>query len=142
MKPLQLAAILATTASLVLGIGCTQKEKLNPVHGKVLYQGQPLAGALVSFHPQDSQGDPPTGYTKEDGTFTVVTGPVEGARTGTFNITVMCQVPTKHKAAGMSFGGVAETEDRLQGAYANRDTSRITVTIKDGPNQLEPFDLK
>ncbi len=123
-------------------IGCSEKAKLNPVQGKVLLGGQPLAGALVSFHPQDRKADPPTGYTKEDGTFSVMTGEVEGAKPGTYQITIMCQVPVKTKSGGMSFGGTEETEDRLKGAYSNRDSSQIKVTIKDGPNQLEPFDLK
>ena len=123
-------------------VGCSQKETFNPVQGKVLYQGQPLAGALVSFHPEDGNGRLATGYTKEDGTFKAVTGEVEGAKPGTYKITIMCQVPIKTKTEGMSFGGMGETEDRLKGAYANRDASNITVTIKDSPDQLEPFDLK
>ena len=123
-------------------VGCSPKETLNPVAGKVLYQGQPLAGALVSFHPEDGKSSPATGYTKEDGTFKAVTGDVDGAKPGTYKITIMCQVPIQTKTEGMSFGGMGETEDRLKGAYANRDSSQIKVTIKDGANQLEPFDLK
>ena len=129
----------------LLGAGCSQKVNLNPVTGKVLYQGEPLAGALVSLHPDAStsaNATPPTGYTKPDGTFSVVTGEIEGALPGKYTVTVMCQIPVKTKTEGMSFGGEGETEDRLKGAYANRDTSQIKVTIKDGPNQLEPFDLK
>ena len=30
-------------------------NRLNPVHGKVMLGGQPLAGALVSFHPEDGK---------------------------------------------------------------------------------------
>jgi hypothetical protein len=125
-----------------LGAGCSEATKLNPVEGKVLFQGQPLAGALVSFHPGDIKDNPPTGYTKEDGTFKIVTGDLEGAKAGTYKVTIMCQVPVKTKAEGMSFGGLDETDDKLKGAYANRDASKITVTVKEGANQLEPFDLK
>jgi hypothetical protein len=143
MKRSLFAPIAVLAAALVtLPAGCSQKETLNPVHGKVIYEGMPLAGALVSFHPEDDKQEPATGFTKEDGTFSVVTGDVEGAREGTYRITVMCQVPVKVKKEGMSFGGTEETEDRLKGAYANRGKSPFTVAIKDGPNQLEPFDLK
>jgi hypothetical protein len=142
MKPLLIAAALGLPFVAVIGIGCSQKETLNPVHGKVLLQGQPLAGALVSFHPGDIKQNPATGYTKDDGTFSVMTGDLEGAKAGSYQVTIMCQVPVKKKSEGMAFGGMEETEDRLKGAYANRDTSQITVTIKEGPNQLEPFDLK
>jgi hypothetical protein len=131
------AMVLATAVA-----GCSQSPTLNPVSGKVLYEGKPLAGALVSFHPEDSKFGVATGYSKEDGTFTVVTGDVAGAAAGSYKVTVMCHVPIKAKTEGMSFGGMEETEDRLKGAYANRGNSKIAVTIKDGPNQLEPFDLK
>jgi len=133
-------------AVLVLsGAGCSQKVTLNSVTGKVLYQGEPLAGALVSFHPEGSTSaniTPPTGYTKPDGTFSVLTGETEGASAGKYAVTVICSVPVKTKVEGLSFGGEGETEDSLKGAYANRNASQIKVTIKDGPNQLEPFDLK
>ena len=122
--------------------GCTQKATLNPVQGKVTLGGQPLAGALVSFHSEDPKASPATGFTKEDGTFSVMTDDIEGAKPGTYTITIMCQVPLTKKSQGMEFGGTPETEDRLKGAYANRDNSQIKVTIKEGPNQLEPFDLK
>jgi hypothetical protein len=137
-----LRCVATTFALAAVTLGCSQKETLNPVLGKVIYQGQPLAGALVSFHPEDGKSSLATGYTKEDGTFKAVTGDVEGAKPGTYKITIMCQVPVKTKTEGMSFGGMGETEDRLKGAYANRDASQITVKIKEGPNQLEPFDLK
>jgi len=80
--------------------------------------------------------------TKQDGTFSLTTGQTDGAAAGKYVVTIICPVPIKTKSEGMSFGGDPETEDRLQGAYANRDASQIKVTIKDGPNQLEPFDLK
>ena len=144
MKRLLFAASLGfLTALTTLSAGCSQNEKLNPVQGKVLLQGQLLAGALVSFHAENFADNTPTAFTKEDGTFSVMTGDIAGAKAGTYKVTVMCQVPTKAPPeGGMSFGGMGETEDRLKGAYANRNQSKISVTIKDGPNQLEPFDLK
>jgi hypothetical protein len=32
--------------------------------------------------------------------------------------------------------------DVLKGMYADVNNSKLSVTIKSGPNQLEPFDLK
>jgi hypothetical protein len=123
---------------------CTQTaETFNPVQGKVLFKGEPLGGALVSFHPEaESKRDTPTGFTKPDGTFSVTTGQVEGALAGTYKVTFICsQIPEAAKGGGLSTGGM-DTEDILKGAYANAEASKITVTIKEGPNQLEPFDLK
>lgn len=69
-----------------LGIlSCSRSDKLNSVQGKVMLDNEPLAGALVSFHPKDEKdlsSIPPTGVTKADGTFTVVTGQKDGAKAG------------------------------------------------------------
>lgn len=124
------------------GLGCNKPEGLNPVQGKVIYQGKPLAGALVSFHPDAAMRDPAIGLTKDDGVFSLTTGEINGADAGKYTVTIMCQVPTKDQPKGMSFGGTPETEDLLKGDYANKSKSQITIDIKDGPNQLQPFDLK
>jgi hypothetical protein len=108
----------------------------------VSYQGKPLAGALVSFHPDGGMRDPSTGLTREDGTFNLVTGEINGAVAGKYTVTIMCQVPAKAQSTGMSFGGPQETEDMLKGAYANKSKSQISVEVKDGPNQLQPFELQ
>ncbi len=126
------------------GASCSGGEALNPVHGKVLYQNGPLSGALVTFHPQgmaDITVTPPVGLTGPDGVFTLTTGKKEGAAAGNYVITVICSETLPADDKSISTGG-PETRDRLQGAYANRATSKITVEIKKGINQLEPFDLK
>jgi hypothetical protein len=123
---------------------CSDRDRLNPVHGQVLYRDQPLAGALVSFHPADAadlKADPPVGLTKQDGTFSLSTGQLDGARTGKYVVTILCSEPVKSSSRGISTAP-AETQDRLKGAYATADTSRIRVEIKPGLNQLEPFRLK
>ncbi len=135
-------SLAAAIVAALVATGCSQADTLNPVTGKVLYQGKPLAGALVSLHPENGKTSPPTGLTKEDGTFSVMTGDTAGAPAGTYRVTVICQAPLETKAEGLSFGPSFETEDRLSGAYANRDKSQITVEVKAGPNQLEPFDLQ
>jgi hypothetical protein len=128
------------------GLSCSGSDRaeLNPVQGKVLHKNQPLRGALVTFHPKDGKDltvTPPTGLTGEDGTFSLTTGQKAGAPAGEYVVTVICsEVPAGAKK-GISTGG-AETQDRLQGAYADRATSKIPVTVKKGVNQLEPFDLK
>lgn len=116
---------------------------MNEVQGKVIYQDKPLAGALVTFHPKgqkDVHTVPSTGMTKEDGTFALTTGKKDGAPAGEYLVTIICtKMPDSKK--GLSTGGV-DSEDILQGAYAIRDASKITVTVANGKNQLEPFNLK
>ncbi|HZN35356.1 MAG TPA: hypothetical protein VFB80_16115, partial [Pirellulaceae bacterium] len=117
---------------------------LNPVQGKVLHQNQPLAGALVAFHPdgpRDINVENSVGLTKEDGTFHLTTGQKDGARAGKYTVTIICSEIPQSAKKNLSTAGV-DSVDRLKGAYANVDASKIKVEIKTGPNQLEPFDLK
>jgi len=128
------------------GLSCSGTAQLNPVSGKVVFKEQPLAGALVTLHPKgstDVKADRPVGRTKEDGTFTVMTGQQEGAPAGEYAVTIICPQPVNKKASKqMSLGSEEETVDALRGAYSDPNNSKLSVTIKSGPNQLEPFNLK
>jgi hypothetical protein len=119
---------------------------LYPVEGKILLKGQPLAGATVTFWP--AQGDqvkitPSTGNTDEEGKFTLETGTRTGAPAGDYVVTVIQSRPLAAKGdkGGMSMAP-ADTEDALHGAYAKRNKSKISATVKTESNQLPPFDLK
>lgn len=120
---------------------------LNPVHGKVIYKGQPLKGALVTFHPTQSLNEVkaarPVGLTKDDGTFSLTTGQNEGAPAGDYVVTLICSEEVPQPGGKKVFSTAPpESRDRFGGAYANAATSQIKVSIKSGPNQLEPFELK
>ena len=137
----------AATLLALCGLACSGSSQLNPVQGKVLYKNEPLAGALVTLHPKgatDVKVDRPVGRTKDDGTFTVSTGQAEGALPGEYMVTIICSQPINKKAGKkeMSLGSDEETSDVLKGMYADVGRSKLSVTIKSGPNQLEPFDLK
>lgn len=128
----------------LLGASCSEAGRLSPVRGKVVYKGEPLAGALVTFHPKGDATPktvPSTGLTKDDGTFALTTGDRDGAPPGDYVVTVLCSEPVAGKKGAFSTGP-ADTKDRLQGAYSNRATSKMAVTVKAGENQLDPFDLK
>ena len=71
-----------------------------------------------------------------------MTGQTPGARAGKYLVTVICPDSSKAKSGGMSFASQFDTEDRLKGAYAELSKSQISVEIKPGSNQLEPFNLK
>src|SRR5262245_3096245 len=77
----------------VLGcLSCSGADSLNPVQGKLLYKGQPMIGALVTFHPKganDVTTVRPTGLVEPDGTFTLMTGTKEGAPAGDYVVTVI-----------------------------------------------------
>ena len=125
-------------------VSCSSGESLNPVHGKVLYQNQPIEGVVLTFHPKgatDIETIFPVGLTKEDGTFTLTTGKKEGAPAGEYTVTAICPVPTGVKAKGMSMGR-SDSEDRFKGAYAREETSTIKVEIKNAKNELETINLR
>jgi hypothetical protein len=130
----------------VLLAGCSGGTPLYPVSGKVTHKGSPLSGALVTFHPKDSndpRAERPTGYTNEDGTFKLTTGQKEGAPAGQYVVTVICtrKVQTENKGKIFNTGGTDETVDILGGAYANPQASKITVEVKPGPNEV-PINLQ
>jgi hypothetical protein len=121
---------------------------LNTVQGKVLYKGQPLKGAVVTFHPKGADAKDvttvrPVGQTNEEGVFELSTGPKKGVPAGEYVVTLICaeEVAPKGKRV-ISTDGLPETQDRFKGAYANAATSGLKAEVKPGPNQLEPFDLK
>jgi hypothetical protein len=65
-------------------------DRLYPVSGQVSYRGQPVAEALVVFHPLDGQPGPkPLAYTDAQGRFTLTTHQAaDGARAGEYAVTV------------------------------------------------------
>jgi hypothetical protein len=99
---------------------------------------------VVTFHPKGADevtAVRPVGRTGDDGRFTLMTGPKEGAPAGSYVVTVICPEEAPRDKKRISTEG-PDTRDMFQGAYANRATSRIEVEIKKGANQLDPFDLK
>ena len=80
-------------ASTMAVVGCGSPAGLVPVSGKVLYRGQPAAGAVVYFHRQAAPGTDggaiPSGVVEDDGSFTLTTdGLGQGARPGSYVVLV------------------------------------------------------
>jgi len=129
-------------------MSCSSRPKYNPVHGKVLYNNEPLEGVVVTFHPKGNEKmrELPFGITGEDGAFELETGKAEGAPEGEYVVTFYCPqlVEGKPGKKGRPKGMVMqhEQEDRLRGAYANEGKSNFKVSVKSGKNELDPFNLK
>jgi hypothetical protein len=88
------------------------EEATASVQGKVTYNGQPLPGGTIAFHPE--KGKPVEGKIIADGTYSADKAPV-----GTMRVTV--------KAKGA----------RLPQKYAFADKSGISVEIKKGRNNID-----
>ena len=138
---LRLARVLVALILLLLA-GCGGGG-LNPVQGKVMSRNEPIEGALVTFHPVGA--DPitavrPVGLTRKDGTFTLTTGPQEGAPAGEYVVTVIWPTTAPKKDNAIA-AAEPDSRDRFDGAYADPKKSKMQVEIKKGTNQLEPFHL-
>ena len=135
-------------AAVALGCGSGGK-KLYPVTGKLTYQNRPAVGAMVIFHPKGDktpQAIRPSGLVKEDGTYTLFSGPGDegkGASAGEYEVAVTWDAPPKGPAGGMGGGGEQKlTGDQLGGRYRDPATSGLKATINAGPTEIPAFELK
>jgi hypothetical protein len=126
----------AAGLSLVLA-GCSDNRKpVVPVHGKVFFRGRPAEGALVIFNPVD-ESDPnlvkPQGVVSRDGSFEVSTyGEKDGAPEGEYAVTFVWTIQDPKTKREWS---------PLPARLMQPSQSKLRVTIKDGPNELQPFQL-
>ena len=85
-------SFLRSLVALLIGaftLGCSPSNPLGtaPVGGKVTYNGQPVAGATVSFVP-DGDGRPATAITGADGAYNLTTLNWPGAVPGQYTVLV------------------------------------------------------
>jgi hypothetical protein len=127
------------------GSGCGAEGPtvpLYPATGKVMFKGQPAAGAVVTLVPVSPAGaDVPAsrGVAGEDGTFRLTTfARDDGAPAGEYRVTV--RWPSKAadpEAAPGPFGA-----DRLNGRYADPNRSGLRAAVAPGATDLAPLELK
>jgi hypothetical protein len=134
-----LRALALTTLLLSAGACSSGGERpLHPVRGKVLYEGKPAHGATVWFHPEaksESNSARPHAVVEQDGSFRVSTyNTHDGAPAGRYRVSVLWTAPGKFSDdAGKSL---------LPARYSDPQRSGLPVVeIKEGPNELPPFQL-
>lgn len=132
-----------------LAIGCGgADQKLYPAKGKVLVNGKPANGAVVTFIPTQSASDGQLafgiGTCNENGEYTVQTGGKDGIRAGNYAVTVIWPDPSKKitDAEKMMGKQPSDLPDLLQGRYSNKEKSQLVATIKTEDNVIADFDLK
>ncbi len=145
--------------------GCGRPEGMHAVSGRVLYKGQPAAGATLFFHQNGGEAPRhdvvPMGITQSDGTFRLTCDGVDGAPTGKYNVTVVWRdrsastsaapqvIPAsfergKRKAIRTVSRIKPSTSlpaDRLQGRYSDNEHPRLKAEVKAEFNDLGAFDL-
>jgi hypothetical protein len=136
--------------------GCGNSAGLSPVDGKVLYKGEPAAGARLYFHRTDSDtshGPVPSAVVADDGRFQVTCGDLGyGAIPGTYNVLVewregplrthradLAKKVGKEAAKGGKFE--LKADDRLHGRYLDPGHPKLHAEVKLGSTSLPPFEL-
>ena len=136
------------------GCGGADRLEVAQVRGKVVSNGIGVPQAVVIFHPGSDVPDNgkklrPFAYADADGNFvlkTYVEG--DGAPPGTYRVSIVAG-----SGGGSRKDRPVSEENVLPIArinippdiakkYADVETSGIQVTVKDGENNLEPFELK
>jgi hypothetical protein len=111
------------------------------VRGKVLHNGQPLAEAMVVFHPQDSQAvaaPRPMAYTNEQGEFSLTTVKQgDGAPVGQYAITVELR---EQRLVGEE--QVRDGRNLLPPQYASPQTSPLKFEVAEGENEVPPIAIQ
>jgi hypothetical protein len=132
-----LAIALAALAS----AGCAGHDRVPvyPTQGKVLVDGKPAKQAMVYFHPLDPT-DPkaprPHARCEDDGTFKLSTYiGNDGAPAGKHAVTIDWR---QKKSDRVEDEGVS----LLPAKYNRPDASGLRAEVKEGPNELPPFELK
>jgi hypothetical protein len=116
------------------------RKPVHPVKGKVLVQGKPAKAAFVLFvpvnEPADAPDPRPRAEADPDGSFALSTyGDKDGAPVGEYIVTVTWP-------GGVLPDGREEPADKLLGRYDNVTKSKLRATVKEGQNDLPPFQLQ
>jgi hypothetical protein len=107
-------------------------KKCYPARGKVLFNGEPAAGAVVMFHPLDNPSPraiKSRGVVNPDGTYSMYTyNENDGVPPGNYAVTV-----TNFPQSG--------GDNRLPGRYAEASTTELRARIEAGANEMPTFEL-
>ncbi len=168
-----ISRVFAVAAVAALGIMCVScggtAAGLSSVSGKLVCNGQPAAGAVLSFHRQAGEPPPPEAaktlipqaVVQNDGSFTVETQPLGyGAAPGKYAILVQWpdeKDPSQPReverpATGTSKGKKVainkhdklnrSAPDRLKGRYSDGAKPLLLAEVKPGPNDLGTLQLE
>jgi len=120
---------------------------VHPVSGEVQFQGKPLVGAVVTFHPEDEAKygkdvPRPTGRTNQDGKFELTTyGLADGAPVGSYLVAIST-APQPRTETGLFAKKSPLAVDILKGRYREPQKSGLKAEVKEGSNQVESFVVK
>jgi len=118
-----------------------RQPQVFPVSGTVILDGQPLAGASVTFSPSTEQSSAAAAMTNDAGEFELTTfKPRDGAAAGSYRVSI-----TKFETVTPPPGYHPDTSPPLPAPklltpkkYSDFNTSRLVADVADqGPNHFE-----
>ena len=152
-------SLIAVSGALGLA-GCGHEAGLSPVTGKVLYKGEPAAGAVVYFHREGPPPAPfstiPFGIVEEDGSFYLASdGHGDGCPPGKYAVLIewrsktetpdaqptSSRVKGKPKVTRVNSRSTRNNVDRLKGRYFDISKPLIHADVLSQSNSLAPFEL-
>ncbi len=135
--------VMTMVGGLALGLNSCRRGSDKPVFpatGKVFYKGKPAEGArvtLVSLSDHDPKKPKPGGEVGPDGAFRLSTyASYDGAPPGRYAVLIVFPSPAR-KIDEENAG-----PDLLQGRYADPKTTPLRAEIKEGSNDLPPFNVR
>ncbi len=132
-RTLRYACALCVTALIFVGplAGCGGPGNVGEVTGTVTLDGNPLAGAMVTFTPAEG-GLPAAGRTDESGRYTLqYSRDAGGAKIGEHRVTIT----TYSEGDPDAESPVPSSPEKVPAKY-NVD-SELTATVKPGGNQID-----
>ena len=146
MKMMMLKPICCAAASLLVAVclvGCSRGTP-SAVTGKVLLDGQPLAGASVQLIPTGHEALGMHSQTTDG------SGNFSFAETGKSNnpiqpgsyVVLVSKTELPPDAASLPGGGMGATRELVPVIYQDRTQSPLKVEITSANTKLPPFDLK
>jgi hypothetical protein len=145
-------------ASAIGAGGCGSPAGLVSVSGKVLYHGDPAAGAVIYFHREGAPADPhqpiPFGIVEDDGSFDLTSDGVgDGCPPGKYAVLVEWKGkpgpeaeqprPTRGKAKVVQVNRRTARNgvDRLKGRYFDIAKPQLHAEVSPGTKHLPTFEL-
>ncbi len=138
------AAVSVLSLLLLVATGCDSSNgdrlKVHPVAGQITLDGSPLPNALVVLHPKDKSNPlsiAARAQTDAQGNFKASTyDQGDGAPAGDYLVTVSFHQATETP------DGIVPGPNLLSQQIAVPETTDIVVKVAEGPNQLQPIEVK
>lgn len=147
------AVLLAAVCIPLAAAGCGGGPRLAPVSGTVTYNGKPLAGATIVFHPDQELARGAMGHTDDQGRYTLWTNtPGDGALVGTHQVTITLRGPGEKAAVNPALRkeGLGEAyydqvassgKPLIPEKFFSTATSKLTATVEDKRSNEIDFPL-